>query len=826
MNRSASAPSAAGLLVLAILVFTGCSRNPGSDPTVADRLSDLADTTPETRIAAARELGMARERAAVQPLIRLLGDIRLDVRKSAARALGRIGDSRAVTALRRLLEQEDADPELRRLCAAALGAIGDTAAIPVLAGMLESSVEGDASAAAYALGRLGEPSRAVLMKALASNARQAKRAAAAALAAWGKGSRETMRGLVDHPDPMLRLTAAEYLAAHPRDEDADRIVNLLMDSDEIVRRSMPRVVARLGVHAVPSLTRIIEKTPKVDEKSERTGESPDTGLRSAQMAAIDLLVRHDGVQVVPVLVRALARGQRGKRARLRKHLLRQLDDPHCRVVLFDLLCRAGSLQERQTAFSLLWEWLGPRLAVTDDVDARKAVIEEAGFGEASAFIDACAAAMGQTDSTAGFHASLLLCTLGNALGRTAVEKQFRQDIEIVRRAAAIQVKKGSAKRAPQGTKEARNRAGQCLKALSGVADKAFVDSLLPLLSESGAWSRRYDGVVGRVVAVIEQAADPSYSEPLLAFVERRRHVNATARAAKVLGGFGEKRAFDAILRFVLPLPNDQYFVTIRRNAYEGLLGCDRERAYVEIGAVFKGLEARNLSAMASMLDLYRAHPDRAVIDPLMHWINHDIRSIREDCHATLIAMGRQELGWLIEAFETPDASRRRTLAGVIAEGFGREAVPGLLAAAGDRSARRRQGAVWALGCIGGERAAEKVKEAFEDEHEGVRSAALWSAGELRDPSHVPAMIGLLRDPHPAPRAMAARQLGRMGSVAAVQPLIGVLECRDSDVRFHAVLSLAALRASDARGPIRALLDDANPDVREAAAYARKIIAEP
>ncbi|MGC9453878.1 MAG: HEAT repeat domain-containing protein [Phycisphaerae bacterium] len=788
-----------------LMLAVGCSGEDSEDNETSALLRDLSSSQPETRIAAARRLGALRETSAVEPLTGLLDDIRLDVRKTAAEALGRIGDARAVGALARVLGRRDADGELRRLCAAAMGSIADPAAVPALDDAMRSDDEELAFAAAYALAQIGDPALDALLAGLDAEHGHTKRAAATALGGLASDrAREAMRGLLDAPDPILRLSAAENLSALPEPAETDRIVAMLLDPDETVRRGVAALLDRLGPSAIPALTDIIERSSPAVQRTDAGGNTVQVSVRWAQNEAVRVLMRYDSPDVIRPLITALDRRIRNRDA-VREHLRRRFGDDDCRHELLRL-CGEGTPHERNSAFTLLYETIGPELVGNEDEDARRRVIERTGFRDPSELSAICEEASDSDDSALRFRASVLLCAMGDRRGKEVVERQFWQDIEAVRHRGTD--------RSPE-----LDRATEALRALAGVADKPLGDQLVPLLQEGEGRGRGWDRLRGRIAAILGRIGDESYAEPLLAFVRSRPDHSAASLAARALGQIGAEEAFDELLRFVEPLPDDMYYVGIRSNFYEGLLGCDRDRAYREIGRIFVELQPHNSAGIRNMLGFFTDHPAPEVVEPLMHWINHDIALVRDDIHEALVAVGRSDLSWLIDGFEVRSAAKRSTLAGVIADGFDMEAVPLLLEAINDESPRKRQGAVWALGAIGGPDASEAVGKAMQDPHEAVRSAAIWSAGQLRNPEHVPTMINLLDDNAAVVRSMAAEQLGEMGSKEAVEPLVGVLNDDYPRVRAFAVMSLVALEAGQALDDIRELLDDPDPDVRAAAAYA-------
>jgi HEAT repeat protein len=92
---------------------------------------------------------------AVPPLIQALGDSDWDVRAAAAWALGKLGDPRAVPALIQALR--DRSENVRFAAAWALGDLGDPQAVPALIKALGDGWDAVRFAAAWALGDLGDP---------------------------------------------------------------------------------------------------------------------------------------------------------------------------------------------------------------------------------------------------------------------------------------------------------------------------------------------------------------------------------------------------------------------------------------------------------------------------------------------------------------------------------------------------------------------------------------------------------------------------------------------------------------------------------------------
>lgn len=93
-------------------------------------LRALGDASWQRRWNAAEMLGLIRDARVVEPLIGALGDAKANVRDNAAWALGRLGSARAVEPLIKTLSDED--PGVRTVAAWALGELGDARAVEPL----------------------------------------------------------------------------------------------------------------------------------------------------------------------------------------------------------------------------------------------------------------------------------------------------------------------------------------------------------------------------------------------------------------------------------------------------------------------------------------------------------------------------------------------------------------------------------------------------------------------------------------------------------------------------------------------------------------------
>jgi len=306
-------------------------------------------------------------------------------------------------------------------------------------------------------------------------------------------------------------------------------------------------------------------------------------------------------------------------------------------------------------------------------------------------------------------------------------------------------------------------------------------------------------------------------------------------AASVVGLSREKRAFQPLVDYLeFHLEKDKTAGSIGRThrrifrlaALRSMLQIDPEKALPYVGKVFVATLSHDRQEIETICEMYRKHGNKDAILPLAFWVKHDIKAVQDLVRETTVLILRKNPEWLLEGFMVEDHGKRAEFAGLIADEFGRDAIPYLVKGVKDKRPRARQGSVWALGCIGGREAGELVRAALDDEHEGIRSAAAWSAGRL-GASFVEDLVKLLKDdPKAGPRAMAAEQLGNLSDEQAIPPLIAALADPDPQVRGRAALALALFetRATVAEKQLAELAGDTNVHVREAADYALKRIA--
>lgn len=217
------------------------------DPRAADALVDaLQDEARSVREAAAAALGALGAPRAVEPLLALLRDEGWSVRKAAADALGKLGDLQAVAPLIELLR--DPDRSVRRAAAAALGALGDARAVEPLIEALQDEDALVREDAARALGMLGDPRAVEPLLAAASAADQEQAVRAAAVAALGRTGDtrviDPLMATLREGEPPLRTAAADALG-EIGEPAIPPLLDALRDSSPQMRRLAVKGLSRI-----------------------------------------------------------------------------------------------------------------------------------------------------------------------------------------------------------------------------------------------------------------------------------------------------------------------------------------------------------------------------------------------------------------------------------------------------------------------------------------------------------------------------------------------------------------------------------------------------
>jgi HEAT repeat protein len=221
----------------------------GHSRAIESLLVALKDPEPQVRIAALKALGKFREPGTFEAMANLLlDDPEIDVRQAAARALGASKHPAALSFLMEALADSFWWYERETAAASLLQGIQGMGSLAVEP-LIDSLSDTEATVRRYAAGILGElrDPRALqpLGMALFDMHHEVGSAAARALGLLGEASLDILEAASPHPEPAIREHVALALAAidHPRSVTV--LVDLLGDSDRTVQKQAIASLSRM-----------------------------------------------------------------------------------------------------------------------------------------------------------------------------------------------------------------------------------------------------------------------------------------------------------------------------------------------------------------------------------------------------------------------------------------------------------------------------------------------------------------------------------------------------------------------------------------------------
>lgn len=206
-----------------------------------------------TRREAAAKLGLAGNRAAIQPLAGAAKDPDTPVRVAALHALGRIGDPSVADIIFTAVSDsetgrgaEDASA-LRAAAASALAELGSGATKALIKAAADRNPRVREVAVQAIAGTTGEDAERVLVASLRDDRSSVRQAAALGLA-QGAGSRAVgpLRSALGHKDAQTRRSAALALGSIGGDEAAAALIGAARDREQAVREAAIQQLGRIG----------------------------------------------------------------------------------------------------------------------------------------------------------------------------------------------------------------------------------------------------------------------------------------------------------------------------------------------------------------------------------------------------------------------------------------------------------------------------------------------------------------------------------------------------------------------------------------------------
>ena len=182
-------------------------------------------------------------------------------------------------------------------------------------------------------------------------------------------------------------------------------------------------------------------------------------------------------------------------------------------------------------------------------------------------------------------------------------------------------------------------------------------------------------------------------------------------------------------------------------------------------------------------------PEKTPLERCLEALRSGDEEIRAAAVAALQSMGKEAIGYLIEALKDPHYGVRIAAAEGLGEIGDGAAVEALVLLSGDVREDVRIAAARALGSIGDRRSIQPLIRLFGDRYHGVRVAAADAVAVFgRDALR--ALEEALDDPVPAVRVTAAKTIGLIGAGESVPVLIEHLGDAAPEVRWSVARALA------------------------------------
>lgn len=207
-------------------------------------------------------------------------------------------------------------------------------------------------------------------------------------------------------------------------------------------------------------------------------------------------------------------------------------------------------------------------------------------------------------------------------------------------------------------------------------------------------------------------------------------------------------------------------------------------------------------------------PEKTPLEKCLEALRSSDESIRAAAVSALLGMGKEAVGYLIEALSDRHYGVRIAAAEALGEIGDPAAVEALVRTLGDAREDVRIAAVSALGRIGDRRAVKPLIRLFRGRYHGVRVAAADAVAEFgRDA--LGELEEALNDPLPVVRVTAARAIGKIGATESIPLLISHLGDAAPDVRWSVARALSTFGAM-AVEPIFHVLRTGSREMRLAA----------
>ena len=772
-------------------------------PALPKLVKAIDDRRDNVVICASTSLGLIKDPAAVEPLIRTLGNNNPRVRESAVLALAQLNDSRANDGILKLLK--DPDEKVREQALLALGQLRDPRAIGSLIFGLKSKNDQVVSNSYRSLIALGPAAVPPLMKQFDGDDGRVKNRVVEILGSMK--SPEAIDGLIrilGNENQQLRESAAWKLQ-QTGEPAVEPLMAALNDRSPLVRKHAAAILGNRRVaKAIEPLRRLLkDKDPEVRAAAATAlGSFKDIATCNSLLllmqdkddavraGALDGLNKMGYPWLLETYIRAL--NDRSPKVRLKAvGILRQryeyrvglalenaVKDPDAEVKVAALwaIYDRGSREREAAAGTSLIQDADPKVRrAAAGVLTRNLYIAEALNAALTALADSDAEV--RKTAAKSFVYSYRVDTRVTEPFLSALVRE--QDPEMLFLLVEFVNRYNS--RDPRAvepilsllTNEKDHVRSGAAQALGTLKDRRALGPLTERMKDP------YPTVQDRAVAAL-RSIDPTYAEDQIApLVEKRlkalKHNEAGVRrvAAYSLGLMKEPRAVPPLIDAI-----DDRDREVTENAISALGEIGDRRATKPLTAIMKRHQSERPNDDTWRVQGYAERALKRLKDPA-------------------------SIGPLIQIMRDPKSRSQHDAANILVE-IGEPAVLPLLDELKDRTSPARVLAALALGRIQDPRAAEPLTEAYRETRDTIYQQVFIDMG----PAAVPALCNLAMNSATPIRQGVATVLGRIGDPRAADTLLALTEDTETSVRFTAAAALGSLREARAIPRLLNLLKDA------------------
>jgi len=725
---------------------------------------------------------------------------------------------------------ESKDPTVRARAASLLGSLDAPKAVPALIGRLKDDSPVVRRHAAQALGFLGNNAAMQPLQAALQDTDKTVRAdAAAALVGFADARADApVLAMLKSRSPDTRLIALKALTLNGR-LDAGQCIGMLKDSDPKVRGAAARALLYLDAPG------------RVDALLAALND-PDAGVRAAAVASLEQTEKERTEK--PIL--ALLEDPDPKVRLAAATELRDCDDPRVSETLGSIMLGADQALSEAAAFQLGWR-------VPDDPD-RVATGDRESKARAEALrarrngnreFELFTAALKHRDGRIRLAALKGVWRIHDARSDALGLQALKDPSPKVRRAAlhAVSTASPAFQSALKDPDVAVRREAAFLMTIDGLDNEPAV--LLDAVKDVDATVRQH------AIWALQNADRKVIVDPMIAAL-RDESADVRSTAATVLGRTRDPRARDVLLsllqeeddsvrdaaamaldemeatdaRAVEPMIRvlDEGDMHARRSAASYLGRCADPRA---IQPLITALTDAGPYVRATAAEGLANYSDERAVAPLRAALKDPNDDVRQAAAAALRNQP-QAIALLTKELNDPDGQTRLLAVQSLIESDKPEAMPALIAAAGNRDPAVQEEATKAL-IFRGRKAAytlwymnrtdrqfnadelarfertralvKQLEQALTHDSPAVRSTAAYALGNVYGreyydgPVEQPCgllLIERLKDPHPDVRRAAARALGEMRELRGFDAMLSLVKDSDPDVRAEAVQALESL----------------------------------